>query len=115
MRLRGSLLALKLSKGNSVDAEQDVVARICPRVAEMNGKPVATAVVDACSRCQQPVYRDSAQPNPYPGLTEFLICVPCGLDDPELREHVIETMIAVQEAARWAGEKDGAAGGNGLS
>lgn len=68
--------------------------RVVWRVGDELTPIPATAVVETCSRCRHPVYVDRViTPDP-PGCRAVLVCVPCGLADPEMRDWVLRMHAA---------------------
>ncbi len=74
--------------------EDDVVARICSPVSSrrwlLPGGVEAASVQKECSKCHQPVWFNTKQSSPRPDLEEIIVCVPCVLDDPEIREAALD-------------------------
>lgn len=71
-------------------------ARLVWRVADEPSRRTPAAIVEACSRCSQPVFVDRViTPDP-PGEQLVLVCVPCALADPEERDQVLRIWEAQQ-------------------
>lgn len=78
--------------------DDNKIARIVTRVAEMIGEPTSTSAVDECSRCHEPVYVDMDQANPYPEHEQVYICTECGLESPEIAPYIVRTFLDVKLA-----------------
>jgi hypothetical protein len=75
--------------------------RLVWRKADMT-VPVWPGVITArCSRCTEQVCMDSRQqlPPAFQGREFTLVCVPCGLDDPELRPGVLACYARIRRQA----------------
>lgn len=74
-----------------------VKVRIVWRVADCVVQPSPTWAMAECSRCQAAVYTDAAQPVP-PGFGGAVpVCVPCAMNDPELRPGVERVRAAAMK------------------
>ena len=69
--------------------EPDRIGRVCMRVTDV-AVPHPGSVQRECCGCGQAVWYLPSQPVP-PGLPEFLFCVHCAQDDPEISAEMAKT------------------------
>lgn len=80
--------------------------RLVWRVAAMQVPAYPGLVIRACSRCGQPVYVDTGQAVPAEMADAVLVCVPCGLADPDLRPWIESVHRDVRAVALWSARED---------
>jgi hypothetical protein len=88
--------------------------RLVWRVADETAPRPKGVVVEPCGRCSQPSLVDRVTTPDPPGPPSALVCVPCALADPEMRDQVLRMhaaqrrLLSVLPSAytRWPGVRD---------
>ena len=76
--------------------------RLVWRLADMQVPEWPGLAVTACGRCRAPVYIDTGQIVPRAIAAAELVCVPCALNDDELRPEVLKIYRSVRAASSMA-------------
>jgi len=77
----------------------DERTRIVWRVGDGPSLHGPASVVETCGRCSHPVYVDRVVTPDPPGCRVTLVCVPCGLADPLMRDAVLRMWKATRRLA----------------
>jgi hypothetical protein len=89
-----------------IDGEEGRPVRFVWRIADMMVPWWPGLVERQCSRCSAAVYMDSGQVLPLDARNAVLICVPCGLNDPEYRPELFRMHAAVRATVKKMRKKN---------